>query len=182
VPYGNLAGNGKRVKPEDIRDYMMKKLGLKDLEALEADWKRFVENIPIEGAHARLKRGLMAVRSFDFEEGLPDLDAAIEGGTTDPRAWAARAQVHAVKMRWKQAQDDIQLAVEKDPLNAAYRYQFSRFLEKQITLRSGDIDDSSVSATNKSSFSNPLAKTQAGLATELDPENVEFREWLAKFQ
>lgn len=182
VPYGNMAGNGKRVKPEDIRDYLMKKIGVKDIEALEADWKHFVETIPIEGPHARLKRGLMAVRGFEFEDALPDLNAAIEGGTTDPRAWAARAQVHAVQRDWKAAQDDIKLAVDKDPMNAAYRYQYSRFLEKQLTLRSGDIEDASMSMKSNARFSDPLAKTQAGLATELDPENVEFQEWLAKFE
>lgn len=182
LPYGNKSGNGKQVKPEDIRDYLMKKLGVKDLEALEADWKKFVEQIPIEGPTARLKRGLMAVRSFQFDEAIDDLDAAITGGTQDPRAWAARAQVHAVNGRWKEAQEDIKAAVDKDPLNAAYHYSYSRFLEKQITLRSGDIDESNVSVQSKSKFSDPAAKQHAGLASELDPENVEFQGWRAKFE
>jgi tetratricopeptide (TPR) repeat protein len=133
IPYesiaaGGMTGNGKQVKAEDIRAYLLKKLGLKDTEQMEKDWKKFISEIPISGPEARLKRGLQSVARMEFDPALEDLNAAIEGGTKDPRAWWARGQALAFQKKTEDGIKDLAKAVELDPLNANYRYVYSHLL------------------------------------------------------
>ena len=91
VPGAGKTGRGKSVSPDNIRELLLKKIGEKDTDKLEKQWKEFIAAIPVEGPAARLKRGMRAVYQFDFETALPDLDAAIEAGTEDARAyWGPR--------------------------------------------------------------------------------------------
>ena len=181
-----MGGVGKLVAPVDIRAYLLKKLKVSDVSALEREWREFVESIPIEGAKARLKRGLLAVRQLRYEEALPDLDAAIEAGITDPRAWAARGRVHALTDAKDKALADYRAAIQKDPLAAGFRYELSRVLvgatpapKAAPTGASGASDDGEDGAPK---FNNEDARAEAGLASELAPENDRFRAWYERFE
>jgi|GEM_PF-695042 len=183
-----MGGVGKLVAPVDVRAYLLKKLKVSDVPALEREWRQFVESIPIEGAKARLKRGLLAVRQLRYEEALPDLDAAIEAGTTDPRAWAARARAHAETEAPEKALADYRTAIQKDPLAAAFRYELSRVLvgispapKVAPTGASGASGDGDESASAPK-LVNPEARSEAGLASELAPENDRFRAWYERFE
>ncbi len=183
-----MGGTGRIVAPKDIRDYLLKKLKVKDVEALEREWRDFVAQIPIEGPKARLKRGLLAVRQLDFEGALDDLDAAIDGGTDDPRAWAARGRALAATGKRDKALSDFRIAIEKDPLSAAFRYELSR-LEVGLTGGPGRRPSSGSGASIEADpdadgpkLAHPQAKAQAGLAMELDPDNDRFREWFSRFE
>jgi tetratricopeptide (TPR) repeat protein len=170
---------GKRVEPQDIRNYLLAKLGVKDVAALEAEWKAFVAAIPIDGVPARLKRGLNSVRRGDFESALEDLNAAIDGGATDPRAWYARGKAEMFLGKRDEAMADTQKAVEMAPLAANYRYGLSLLMVGIVTtggpggFRLNDDGEK---------IKNDEAKAQAGLAMELDPENERFREWFEGFE
>jgi tetratricopeptide (TPR) repeat protein len=170
----------KRVDPKDIRDYLLAKLGVKDVPALEAEWKAFVAAIPIDGVPAKLKRGLISVRRGDFESALDDLDAAIAGGATDPRAWYARGKAELFLGKRDQAIADAQKAVEMDPLAANYRYGLSLMMVGIATT--GGPGGVSFKADDGVKLKDDDAKAQAGLAMELDPENERFREWFESFE
>lgn len=188
VPYEMVAsygkaGTGKEVKPEHIQELLLERLKVKDLAELEKQWKAFIAAIPIESREARLKRGLIAVMRGEFDQAITDLDAAIEAGTTDPRAFAARARAKAFKGGPKDGAEDMKKAIELDPLSAAYRYEYSMLLSGIVGLGSPIPGlDISVTRSGGEKYKDPEAKTQAGLATELDPENDRYREWYAEFE
>jgi len=172
------AGRGKKVAPEDIRAYLLKRLGVKDTEELEKQWRGFIEAIPIAGPEARLKRGLYLINAQgDFENALTDLNAAIDGGIQDPRAWSARGQCLAFTGKQEESIADFKKAVEAEPLNARYRYLLSRALQRNLSLEGLEIDtNQTVGDEDKAA-----ARREAGLATELEPENNRLREWLQSF-
>jgi hypothetical protein len=175
-------GGGKRVSPKNIRDYLLMRLSVKDCAALEAEWKAFIAAIPIDGVQARLKRGLQRVRRGEFEDALEDLDAAIDGGTTDPRAWSARSRARMLTLKMEEGLEDARKAVEMDPLSPTYRYALSTMLAGVVTL-GGPRDGATIRMGKEGEkIKNDEAKAQAGLAMELDPENERFREWFEGFE
>ncbi len=181
-----MGGSGKLVAPADIRAYLLQKLKVKDVAALEQEWREFVAALPIEGATARLKRGILAVRNFEFADALVDLDAAIEGGTKDPRAWGARAQAHALTGDLEKSCEDYRAAIERDPLSAAFRYEYSRVLVGRIPFGSSPAMGSSGASLEADDDTEKLtdeeSKKQAGLASELAPGNDRFRLWYERFE
>jgi hypothetical protein len=194
--YGQ-SGTGKVVKPEDIRDLLLKKIGAKDVEALGKAWHAYIAGIEIDAPRARLKRGLNAILQLRYQEALADLDAAIEGGVEDARAHWGRARALALlglpnievlpkekttvdfrprtpEEARKEALADMTRAVELQPLEGRYRHELSLLMVGRAAfVNYGD---------QKQKFDNKEAEAQAGLATELDPENEEYRQWLAAFQ
>ena len=121
---------------------------------------------------------------FEFAKALPDLNAAIEGGIVDARAYAARGVSSAAGGSASEGVKDLQKAVELDPLNAPYRYQLSQLMRGRTSsggFSSGFVSFSSGGDSEKD-INNPEAKIQAGLARELAPENEEFRRWYQRFE
>ena len=175
-------GTGRRVSPQNIREYLLKKLGLKDTEQLEKDWKSFIAAIPIEGPEARVKRGLMEVNKFEFEDALEDLSTAIEAGTTDSRAFWARGHALFLTGKSKDAVKDLQKAVEMDPLSAKYRFDLSVVLvgPKAMKISGGTIE--SIDDESGPKIDKPEAKQQAGLALELAPDNEKYHAWFDRFR
>ena len=182
VPAANTTGVGFKASPAEIRRHLLDRLGIKDTEKLETDWKTFIKEVPIDGPQALLKRGLRSVRMFDFAKALPDLDAAIEGGITDARAYAARGTARAFGGSTAGGKEDLLKAVDLDPLNAGYRYQLSQLLSGRIMSGMASAGFQVESSGDEKAISNPEAKTQAGLARELDPENVLYRRWYQRFE
>lgn len=169
-------GRGKKVKPEDIRAYLLKKLGVKETAELEKQWRAYIEAIAIAGPEARLKRGIhLMYAEGDFENALTDLNAAIEGGVKEARAWAARGQCLAFTDEQEKAVLDFRKAVEADPLNGRYRYLLSRALAGSLTLGGISID-----VQRPGAEVNDESKLHGGLASELEPENDRIREWFER--
>lgn len=177
VPAPGPTGRGKKVSPEDIRDLLLKAIKVKDVDKLEAQWKEFIKNVPIEGREARLKRGLRAAMMAEFDDAIEDLDVAIELGTTDPRAWAARGRAKSFTGSTKSGVKDLQMAVEKDPLNAAYRNELSGMMVGSIST-----GGFSVKMSGGKLYTDEEAKKQAGLAMELDPDNENYKSWYQRFE
>jgi hypothetical protein len=172
------SGRGKKVKPEDIRAYLLKKLGVKDTDELERQWRTYTEQIAVAGPEARLKRGLYLMNvELDFENALDDLNAAIEGGIQSARAYAARGQARAFSNEREQSVEDFRKAVELEPLNGRYRYLLSRALLGNLTMEGLTID---LQGSKKPDDAE--ARREAGLASELEPENDRIREWFQKFE
>ena len=171
--YGGGTGKDKVVKPEDIRDMLLKKIRVSDQDELQKQWHEYIASIPVDAPEARLKRGLRAVMMWEFEDALPDLDAAIDAGIKDPRAFAARARVHSSEGSYDKAAKDIAAALEHDPLNAQYRHDLSNYmigLSPRVFYRKLDRmarKDDDLTA----------ARDQAGLAWELNPDDREFERW-----
>ncbi|MDZ4771778.1 MAG: tetratricopeptide repeat protein [Planctomycetota bacterium] len=177
-----VGGDGKMVEPKFIRDYLLKRIGVKDTAALEAEWRQFIAAIPIEGPEARLKRGLYAVNMWEFEDAIPDLDAAIAGGVKDPRAWAYRARAKWLQGDFEAAITDQKKAIEMDPLHAGYRYSLSNVMAQWHAIQSAGPDTKRIKFGDGEKIKNDEAKVIAGLASELDPENDRFREWFETFE
>jgi tetratricopeptide (TPR) repeat protein len=177
-------GGDKMVSPENIRKYLFARIGLKDKdqEQLEKDWKTYIENIPIMGPEARLKRGLYHMRMLEFEEALPDLDAAIAEGSQDPRAWWARGRCKTLSGDAKTAVEDLHKAVSMAPLNAQFRFDLSSAMLGRPSFSGRRGGARLQSDGEQVKFSNPEAKREAGLASELDPENEFDRQWFERFE
>ncbi len=207
IPSYGLSGVGKVVKPEDIKALLLKRIGERDVQKLERQWHDFIAEIPVDAPEARLKRGLRAVAQWKFGAALPDLEAAIEGGVEDARAYWARARAitfkgHIVHFdedgeelpdetpeteggkelsseeRQEQALADIRRAIELDPLNARYRRDLSFYLVADPDLAKSFIENE----TTKESIEHGEAKEQAGLAMELDPKIASYRTWYESFK
>jgi len=182
----DTSSGGKSVSPEDIRKYLLSKLGVKDTADLEKEWKVFIAAIPIEGPAARLKRGMTAVRQFDFKGALVDLDAAIAAGTTDPRAFWARGRALAAVGKRPEACKDLEKAIELDPLSGGIRYELSRVLAGRVALpptpSAAGTSAPEAEGGEEKKIRNPEARTQAGLAAELDPENDGYQKWFGLFE
>jgi tetratricopeptide (TPR) repeat protein len=154
-----------------------------------------------------LKRGLRAVAQWNYDDALPDLDAAIDGGIEDARAFWARSRALTFHGRVKHLDEDgneipdktpataggkklspeerreraladIRRAVELDPLNARYRRDLSFLLIAKPDLAEAFIGND----TEKGSIENGEAKEQAGLAMELDPKINSYRTWYESFK
>ena len=175
VPYTREDGYGKTgsakvVTPEDVRDLLLKKIKVKDVNKLEMEWKTFIAEIPVDGPQARLKRGLRAVGQWEFEDALKDLDMAIEAGIVDPRAYWGRGRAKLWGGNPKGAVPDFQKAIELDPLSGSFRYSLSQAL--YISSKMSRDAEEGVAA----------ARVQAGFAMELEPENERYREWFEEME
>ncbi len=187
VAGGGITGAGKQVSPENIRKYLFGKLGLKDKDQdqLEKDWRDYIENIPILGPEARLKRGMMEMRMGEFEQALADLNVAIEGGSSDPRAYWARGKCAMFEKGPQAGIEDLRKAIEMQPLNQLFHYDLSNALVGRLTFgsRFGKGGASfSIGEDEDKKIDNAEAKQQAGLAMELDPDNDAYRQWFERFQ
>jgi tetratricopeptide (TPR) repeat protein len=182
----DTSGGGKAVSPEDIRKYLLSKLGLKDTAGLEKEWKDFIASIAVEGPVAQLKRGMNAMRQFDFKGALPDLDAAIAAGTVDPRAFWARGRALAALGKRAEARKDLEKAIEMDPLSAGTRFELSRVIAGRVAVAPKEAAGAATAVDaqrdDEEKIKNPEARTLAGLAAELDPENDGYRRWFEQFE
>ncbi len=174
VPGWGTGGMNKVVKPEDIRDFLLKKIKVQDVKALEAEWLDFIAKVAIDAPEARLKRGLRSTMKGDYDAAVKDLTAAIDAGVMDPRAFAARARANANGRNASKSIADIEAAIELDPLNAEYRYDFSHYLLGATVSRFFRVSSKDQFDDNEAL---DQARAQAGLAVSLDPENRFFIEW-----
>ncbi len=209
INYASFAGGtGKQVAPAEIRRVLLKSLGVKDTETLEKEWKAYIAAVPIEGPTARFKRAyFMVVQGGAFSDAkdpkvareqteknielaLSDLNAAIEGGIQDPRAYYARFKARnmsgfgSARVQGGGADAnmaDLSMAIELDPLNANYRFEMGNLLAKDHFFSFGE-DSGSITVTGGPKVALvPEAAALLGLAVELAPENESYRERYAKY-
>jgi tetratricopeptide (TPR) repeat protein len=182
IPGPPPTGTAFKASPAEIRSHLLKRIGEKDTVELELDWKRFIQAIPIDGPEALLKRGMRAISKGKYAQALPDLDKAIEGGITDARAYASRGAAQAAGGSSDAGVADFKKAIELDPLSASYRYRLSQLLCGRTfgAISSGRFRI--VFQDDDETYDNPEAKTQAGLAAELDPENDAYSRWYERFE
>ncbi len=186
--FPNQQGTAKIVPPEEVQRLLLDKLGVKDLAKLEKEWLAFVAAIPIDAPRARFERGLEALYSAEGDEelaaGLADIEAGIQGGVADARAYWARAlfQLFLTDDEDK-AGADLRKAIELAPLDAGYRANLAQLLAG-LTLETpafsvgSEEDDPQLDATDEALSE---AELQFGLACELEPANEVLRESRARF-
>jgi tetratricopeptide (TPR) repeat protein len=193
--FPNQQGTAKIIAPEEVRRLLLEKLGVKDVEALEKQWLEFIAAIEISGPEARFKRGYNALRfgrSDEFDGALKDLDAAIEGGIEDPRAFWARGRLRYLKKKdFGDVQADFERAVELAPLDAEYRSDLGLLLARMDVLSNvwrllyegedGKPRKPAASVLKPTPEQMEWAREELGLACELEPENEYYRETFDEF-
>lgn len=187
VPGAGPTGLGKSVSPEDIRDYLLKRIRVKDVDKLEEEWKEFIANIELDAPAALLKRGMRSTQQGEFDKALEDLDKALGSGLEHAGGYASRAQARAFKGDTSGAREDILKAIELDPLSAAYHYQASSMLAGVLSTTSrfgggGIRFDLSDSLERLDPEKREEARLEAGMAMELDPKNDRYRDWYENFE
>jgi tetratricopeptide (TPR) repeat protein len=147
-----------------------------------------VKAIDVDAPQARFKRALRS-SLFDDDEvdrALEDIQAAIDGGVNDPRAYWARALfVLASKGDRAKCLENLRKAVELAPLDATYRANLAQvlsgmsFLTAAISVAVGDEKGPKLSGT-----ADELAEADMhyGLACELEPDNEFLRESRDEFR
>ncbi len=176
--FNDKTGTRKRYSPEDIRDGLLKKLKVKDIEAFDKEWKDFIAAIEIDAPKARFKRAFNTVRQFnqdEFQTAWEDIQAALEANVDDTRVHYARGLLQLFhKSSFKGAKSDFEKAIEVDPLNASFHFALAQVHSGTFRMggRMGDDDEwkLDVPAENVEA-----AKREFGLATELAPENDVYR-------
>lgn len=162
-------GTRKRYTPEDIQKSLLKRLKVKDLAKLEAQWIEFVAAIPIDGPEARFKRGQSRIfyGQGTPKEAMEDLNAAISGGFETAEAYLARGTAHLYLGDWDAARADLRKAVELNPLDANYRAELGKILSGWFGF-----SDELLGAPEELKE----AELHFGLASELDPDNDTLRQ------
>lgn len=185
-PVGNKFGFWKVVQPADIKTLLLDHIGNEDVPKLEREWMDFIQGIAIDAPQARFKRGLQTVYGFsgtDFKRAKADLDAAIEGGVQDPRAYWGRAMLTLLTTgKKKESFDDLRKAVELAPLEAGFRANLAQALSG-VSVRTNGIsiaydDDQALKGEDEELAE---AELHFGIACELEPDNDNLREARDKF-
>ena len=178
---GNKYGSWKEVPPQEVRRLLLDKLGLKDVVALEDEWKTYIQAIQIDAPQARFKRAVQALLYLadvdSFPRAFEDVEAAIAGGVVDPQAFWVRGTLHLIlKGARAKATEDYRKAVELAPLDAGYRANLAQILAgfslrtPGLVVESGD--DEKLSGSDDALSE---AETMLGLACALEPDNEFLR-------
>lgn len=180
---GGQYGGTKIVPPKEVRRLLLEKLGQKNAVKLEEEWKAFISAIPIDAPQARFQRGLeglySAVEPDELERAMDDLDAAIENGVTDARAFWARGSLRLfVGREDEKSVADYRRAVELAPLDGGYRGALAGMLSGVLQVIPGlPIEETEADVKSLTGSDEALgeAETHIKLACELEPENDELR-------
>jgi tetratricopeptide (TPR) repeat protein len=153
-PSFDKSGTAKQASPEEIKRVVLAALGVKELATLEKEWKDWIAAIELTGPDQLFKRAYMqiAYRGLieadengkqdiektrkNAEQALADLDKALAGGCTDPRAHWARHEALDALDRDEEARAAIETAIQADPLNGKYHWDLGHLLYL-TALRSG---------------------------------------------
>lgn len=169
-------GVRRRYTPKVIQESMLKRLGVKDIAALEKEWLDAVAATPIEGGRARFLRGYDTVFSGgDAKQALADLTAAIDAGYKDAEAYWARSYANLFTQKRDEALADARKAIELAPLDAVYRADLAWCL---TGFWGTDSEDDELFGSEEERAE---AQRQFGLAAALDPENDELRELFEQY-
>jgi hypothetical protein len=190
------SGTGMQASPQEIRRVVLQYLGVKDLDALEKEWKTWIAGLEMTSPEQRFKRAYQAVtfgRIYEIDEkahrldrektrknaevALADIDAALAAGFKDPRAHWTRYNLLGVLDRDDEAKVSLEAALAADPLNARYYWAMGQELYEGFTIDFGD-EDSGWVITSDQKMKKPSeeAARYFGLATELAPDNESYRD------
>ncbi len=193
------SGTAKQASAAEIRRVVLAALGVKDLAALEEEWKSWIGAIKLEKPEELFKRAYTTVaygRLFEVdgdkldiektkanaEQVVEDLDKALAGGVKDARAHWAKSQAFKLLGRTDDARQSLQAALEADPLSGRYHWDLGQMLYSGFAGFSDD--DSGLSFTSDSDGPTKKPSEEAmrhfGLATELAPDNETYRRQFAK--
>jgi len=176
-------GIRKRYAPEDIREELLGRLKVKDVEAFDREWKAFLAGLVVDAPEARLKRGLSAVRQLDpkrFEAAAEDLAAAAEAGLEDARLFWGRGILALVQSQdWAAAEADLRRAVDLQPLGAGFRHTLGQILAGRVSFGA----DSSEEVWELHGADERLeeARLHLGVAHELNRDNESYRKTYEEF-
>ncbi len=188
------SGTAKQASPEEIKRVVLAALGVKELATLEKEWKDWIAAIELTGADQLFKRAYMQIayrglEEFDgekydrektrknAEQALADLDKALAGGCTDPRAHWARHEALDVLERDEEALAAIRKAIEADPLNGRYHWDLGQLLYISTMSFGGE-------PPKDGEFKMPKPSEEAAqcfrMAIALAPDNEGYRSYFAK--
>lgn len=162
--------------PADVREYLLRMLKAKEIQKLDQEWKDFIADIEIDTPRARYLRGMRTLqeqREEDFELAQDDLDAAIEAGVDNPRAFAARGALTILRQGdFAGAEKDFRRAVELAPLVGEFRFYLGQVLAGYFAPGGLKATQGSEDWIPQVGADNLLeAGKQLGLAVELDRGN-----------
>lgn len=191
-PFPNKEGTAKIAPPEEVRRVLLRRLGVDDVQELEDEWREFIAGVEIDTPQALFKRAyrVVAFGDGDREQAASDLDRAIEGGVTDPRAYWARGRLRSSSRNRSGAIADFQRAVEMSPLNASFRFDLAReqsgrggfffSLPSGVTISGAGFDPEDWDL-DENAEQLESARANFGLASELDPENSGYQRYYEDF-
>jgi tetratricopeptide (TPR) repeat protein len=183
-PFPNQQGTAKMCSAEEVRRILLDKLKVRDVAALEKEWLDFIAAIEIDAPDALFKRGYRTMLRFDsenFDQAKKDIDAAIEAGVRDPRAFWARGllRIFGERVDFPGAIADFRKALEQAPLEADFHYNLAQTMAGPMMIaQMGNVNiDWGDAAQELSGTPEELeeAREHFGLAMDLAPDNDFYR-------
>src|SRR5262249_34585860 len=117
--YGGPTGTTFVIKDKDQIDYFKRFVGVRDLAALDAEWKAYVNGLlPKIGARGWLDRGIDELEAQKVEDAEASFDRAAELGSTDTRLYWYRAVVKSMRNKSSEAIPELEKLVAARPLDA----------------------------------------------------------------
>ena len=185
--FPNVQGTAKIIPPEEVRRLLLKSIKVKDVAALEEEWKAFIMSIEIDAPEALFKRGYNVIRRAefdDFEQAEKDLTSAISQGYDSARAhWALGVVRSWTKPGVQGGLADLRKAVELEPLEPLFRSSLGHSLGGSAVMAGSIsimIKDSEDTLLGKPEDLDE-AKMHLGLAVEMAPDNDRLREQFDEF-
>jgi tetratricopeptide (TPR) repeat protein len=187
-----MDGNFAVVPTAEVQRLLFSKLKIKDLDALDKEWKAYIASIPVDGPEARFRRGqiYLLVGWGEEEQARKDFNAAIEGGILHPDAFAGRAELSMRNGDREKAISDYRRALELDPLNPEYYYELAQAISRaSFFVNTGPVNMTIKGISTKTRLDDSLTIAEVddgekylGLAAELDPESDDKAKVLEKYR
>lgn len=153
-----VEGPWRVVEPADQEKLLLRYLGHKTVDTLQAEWHDYVRQLEVEDLEGLERAGRkLRTMSDKRREARDFLQRAIDMGSKDPRTFAALADLLKEEGATASALKTIDRALEFDPLEAEYYYLRGKILERRG--REDDLVE---------------AKRCHELAAEIDPESWKY--------
>jgi tetratricopeptide (TPR) repeat protein len=146
--YGGLDTGGVsfEVEPKHYTEKLLQYLGVKDIKKLDDEFRAWIKAQEPVGARGYFVVGRDLIMDRKYDQGIEKLNLAIEKGYDIAEVYSYRSDAWKAKHETQKAIDDLRKAIERDPLEDAYRNEIANQLWLNKTDRKEALDQMRIAA------------------------------------
>lgn len=140
VGYGGMDTGGVAfsVEPKEYIAKLLERLGVRDIQKLDEEFRAWIRSTEPVGARGYFYVGRDLTMMRKYDEGLANLDIAIQKGYDTAECYAMRARCYEGKRQVERANADWRKAIEQNPVEPSYRMELaSNLLLSKATREQG---------------------------------------------